>query len=118
MDMSKNIRIKPGKTQSKIGVAIGVVFCFIGLFFVIPTFGPRGILWTVLAVIITVINGLNGFTEKGVSTHEIVVDDCDNTEFDEELIKEKLKKLKEMYEDELISAEEYEMKKKEILDKL
>lgn len=116
--MSKNIRVKPGKTQSKIGVATGLVFCCIGLFFIIPTFGPFGILWTIMAVIITVINSLNAFSEKGVPTHEIVMEDDDDIVSKEDSIKERLKKLKEMYEDELITSEEYEAKKKELIDKL
>lgn len=115
--MSKNIRIKPGKTQSKVGVVIGLVFCFIGLFFVIPTFGSFGVLWTVIAFIIAVMNALNAFTKNGVPSHEIVIDDG-NTSIGEESTKERLKKLKEVYEDELITSEEYEIKKKEILDKL
>ena len=46
--MSKNIRVKPGKTQSAMGFAVGIVFCLIGLFLVIPQFGAFGIFWTTI----------------------------------------------------------------------
>lgn len=118
--MSKRIRVKPGKTQSKMGFITGLIFCCIGLFFVIPSCGAFGIVWTLLAVVITVTNALNAFTEKGVPSHEIVLDDSDNTESasNEDSIEERMEKLKEMYEKELITSDEYEAKKKDLLDKL
>lgn len=64
--MAKKIKVKPGKAQSKAGFFVGLVFCLIGLVVVIPTFGPFGIFWTLVAVIITVthykcIYGRRGF---------------------------------------------------------
>lgn len=50
--MAKKIKVKPGKAQSKAGFFVGLVFCLIGLVVVIPTFGPFGIFWTLVAVII------------------------------------------------------------------
>lgn len=44
--MSKKIYVRPGKGQSKIGFAVGIVFCLIGVFVVIPTFGLFDIIWT------------------------------------------------------------------------
>ena len=44
--MSKKIHIRPGKSQSKAGFVVGIIFCLIGLFVVIPTFGIFGIFWT------------------------------------------------------------------------
>lgn len=116
--MSRRIRVKPGKTQSKIGFAMGLVFCGIGIFFVIPTFGGFGIIWTLFAVIITVSSALNAFTDKGVASHEIVVDEDGPYASGEDLIEERLKKLKDMYEKELITSDEYEAKKRELLDKM
>ena len=67
----KNIRVRPGKTQSAMGFAVGIIFVLIGLIVVIPTFGLFGLLWTGIAVAITVVNGLNAFGKKGVPTMEI-----------------------------------------------
>ena len=58
----KKIKVRPGKTQSKFGFIVGIVFCIIGCVVVIPIFGPFGILWTGVAVVITVMNFKNGFS--------------------------------------------------------
>ena len=75
--MSKKVRIKPGRTQSMVGFAAGILFCFIGIFVIIPVFGLFGIVWTLMAVIITITNAVNAFTDKGVTSHEIIIDDGD-----------------------------------------
>jgi hypothetical protein len=116
--MSKRVRVKPGKGQSMAGFFGGIIFCFIGLFIVIPTFGPFGFLWTSFAVIITVINGVNAFTNKGIASHEITIDDdlvpqnFDNGKTTEE----RLKELQSLYEKDMISTEEYQEKRKHILE--
>jgi hypothetical protein len=123
--MAKKIKVKPGKTQSKAGFFVGLVFCLIGLVVVIPTFGPFGIFWTLVAVIITVTHGKNAFTEEGVSTHEIIIEDNDlmkNPDIvkstseetkDEEYVyisdaKKRLEEIKILYENGLMTKEEYE----------
>ena len=58
-----------------VGLVAGALFVLIGLFVVIPAVGGFGIIWTLFAVAITAVNGYNAFSEKGVATHEIVVDD-------------------------------------------
>lgn len=123
--MSKNIRVKPGKTQSKAGMAAGVLFCLIGVFVVIPTFGMFGIIWTVFALIITIINGINAFSDRGVPSHEIVIEDGEDPGISEEKteslkteIEERLNAAKSLYESGTITEEEYEQKRKEILGRL
>lgn len=111
--MSRKIRVKPGKGQSMAGLCVGVLFCLIGLFVVIPSFGLFGIFWTLMAVIITVTNAVNAFSQKGISTHEIIVD-----ENDQEDIENRLKAAKKLYEEGIITKEEYESKHKEILKDL
>ena len=73
--MKRSIKVKPGKTQSTMGFVTGLIFVGIGLFVVIPTFGPFGIFWTLIAVAITAVNGVNAFGKKGVASHEIVVEE-------------------------------------------
>ncbi|MBR2409728.1 MAG: SHOCT domain-containing protein [Lachnospiraceae bacterium] len=127
----KKIKVRPGKTQSKFGFIVGIVFCIIGCVVVIPIFGPFGILWTGVAVVITVMNFKNGFSDEGVATHEIIIDESeDATEQDWNAvggnrsvqnedgdIEAKLKKLNSLYEQRLITSSEYEEKRKELLDK-
>ena len=73
--MSKKVRIKPGKGQSMMGFIVGILFCLIGVFVVIPSVGLFGIFWTLMALIITITNGMNAFTDKGVASHEIEIDE-------------------------------------------
>ena len=69
--MSKKIHVRPGKGQSKAGFGVGIVFCLIGLFVVIPIFGPFGILWTAGAGWITYVHYKNGFTNEPIDSHVI-----------------------------------------------
>ena len=110
--MSKKVRIKPGRTQSMVGFAVGILFCFIGIFVIIPVFGLFGIVWTLMAVIITITNAVNAFTDKGVTSHEIIIDD------DEESIESRLRAAEELYNAGTITEDEYEEKRKEILKDL
>lgn len=108
----KSVKVKPGKTQSKVGFAVGLIFVLIGCVVVIPTFGPFGILWTAVAAFIAYSHYKNGFTEEGFATHEIVIDDAEDESED---IEEKLKKLDSLYQQGLITREEYDEKRKEFL---
>lgn len=42
----KRIKVKPGKTQSRMGFIVGLLFVVFGIFVAIPTFGLFGIVWT------------------------------------------------------------------------
>lgn len=126
----RRIKVKPGKTQSKFGFIVGIVFCIIGCVVVIPMAGLFGVLWTGIAVVITVMNYKNGFSDEGVATHEIIIDESEDsvertfyteestrrTESSGEDIEAKLKKLNSLYEQGLITASEFEAKRKELLD--
>ncbi len=123
--MSKRVRVKPGKGQSSVGFIAGLVFCFIGLFIVIPTFGIFGIFWTVIAVVITVSHGFNAFSDKGIVSHEIIIDDDDrNHEYDNnhdymdnrKTPEERLSEIQSLYEKGIITENEYQQKRRQILE--
>ncbi len=132
--MSKRrIRVKPGKAQSMVGFFVGIVFCLIGVFAVIPAAGLFGIFWTVMAGIITASNGMNAFSDRGVASHEIVIEDEGKQEYkvssdqepenpDAEEMKEEVERrlaiAKDLYQEGTITKEEYEEKRKEILKEL
>lgn len=133
--MSKRIHVRPGKGQSKMGFGVGIIFCLIGVFLVIPTFGLFGVFWTAVAGWITYVNYKNGFTEEQIDSHVIEIEDdgrdvtvtkhgayhtysYDAEETSEESVEDRLKKLQNLYNQSLITSEEYEQKKKEILDEL
>ena len=140
--MSKKIHVRPGKGQSKFGFVVGIIFCLIGLCVVVPTFGLFGLLWTAVAGYITYVNYRNGFTDKQIDSHVIEVDgdgeDVTVTshtglgrhiysvdenpvrtdEYRKESVETRLKTLTDLYAQSLITREEYEQKKKEILEEL
>ena len=122
----KRVRVKPGKTQSAMGFIVGIVFVLIGLFMVVPMFGLFGLLWTGMAVVITVINGLNAFGKKGVPTMEIYSEEEDEplspAREDHDHIpstalttQERLEQLQTLKEAGLLTDEEYRNKREEIL---
>jgi len=121
--MGKRIKVKPGKGQSAVGFFVGIVFCLVGLFVAIPTFGLFGIFWTALAVVITFMNWKNAFTEKGITTHEIIIDDPANTVNNENVeiksdAKSRLEEIRQLYESGFLTKEEYEEKRKNIIDSI
>ena len=123
----KRVRVKPGKAQSTVSFVVGLAFVLVGLVMVVPTFGPFGLLWTGVAVAITVINGLNAFGKKGVPTMEIYSEEDDDeapspAREDHDHIpstalttQERLEQLKTLKEAGLLTDEEYRNKRKEIL---
>lgn len=109
----KTVKVKPGKTQSKIGFVVGLAFVLIGFVVVIPSAGLFGVVWTAAAGFIAYTHFKNGFTDEGMATHEIVID---QSEEEPEDIEDKLKKLDSLYQQGLITREEYEGKRKVFLD--
>lgn len=140
--MSKKIHVRPGKSQSKAGFVVGIIFCLIGLFVVIPTFGLFGILWTAVAGWIAFTHYRNGFTDKPMDSRVIEIEDNGEDvtvishtglgahsyvteekagrtdQAESESVEERLKKLTNLYVQALITKEEYYQKKKEILNDL
>ena len=145
--MSKKIHVRPGKTQSKAGFIVGIIFCLIGIVVVIPTFGPFGILWTAAAGWIAYSHYRNGFTDKPIATQVIEVEGdgeditvtkhsgfgaqaytaenagseygtSERDKTSQESVEERLRKLQSLYDQMLITRDEYEAKKKDILDDL
>lgn len=120
----KKIKVKPGKAQSKIGFIASLLFVVIGIVIAIPTFGLFGIIWTGLAALIAFTEFKNGFSDEGITTHEITIEDEDTRTSEgaddaEEVgndIEAKLIKLNSLYDQRLITREEYDEKRKELLD--
>lgn len=123
--MKKNIRYKPSKASAGMSFAVGIVFIIIGFTMVLPaTFGSGmlpvglfGLAWTGIAVAITVVNGLYLFGKRdntGFFGGYVITDE----ETGEASSEERLKKLQNLYDQRLITTEEYEEKRKEILKEL
>ena len=113
--MKKRIRARHSKAASKFAMFVGIAFCCIGFFVVIPMAGPFGILWTAVAVYITYANYRDGFTDNPIGAYEIHVDDIENQS---DSIEERLKKLDSLYNQGLITRDEYDEKRKQILNEI
>lgn len=72
---AKKVRIKLGEAQSLFGFIAGFIFLLVGIFIVINTFSVFGVFWTFGLVVIMVVNGYNAFSEKGIDTNVITIDD-------------------------------------------
>lgn len=116
--MSKKVKVRPSKGASLLGFAVGIVFIFIGATLAIPVGGLFGIFWTIIAVAITCINGINAFTEKGIADREIIIDDTLDKLSGEykSSTEQRLLELQGLYDKQLISKEEYERRRKEIIN--
>lgn len=118
MNGRKRMRVtqRPGKAGGILGLVFGAVFVLLGITVAIPSFGPFGILWTVLALAITVYNGYLAFGGKYVGPEISIETEGEPAESGD--IKGRLEKLEELYNSGLINYEEYERKRQDIINEL
>jgi len=114
--MLRRGHVRPSKPVSLITMVVGIGFVLVGLFVAIPGAGIIGVIWTLLALGITVLHAHNLFTDRGVPTEEVEFDLRDEAgsraadDFDT-----KLRKLAKLHEDGLVTDEEFERKRAEIV---
>ncbi|MFD2611155.1 SHOCT domain-containing protein [Paenibacillus gansuensis] len=108
-------RVKPSKGASLLGMIVGGIFVIIGFTTVLPTFGWFGIVWTLFALGIAISHAVNFFGRTGVANWdvEMQVPSAPTSTNDFE---SKLRKLEKLKQDGLISDEEYEDKRSQILN--
>jgi len=119
--MNQRYNVRPGKGQSMFGFIAGIIFVLLGFTVVLPTFGTFGIVWVIFTIGITVMHGLNAFTQKGVATHRVDVTTEANTSTEaikqsNDRFDEKLRKLHQLKQEGILTDEEYEEKKKQMLN--
>ena len=127
----RRVTYRPSKSQGAFGVAVGCIFVLLGLFMVIPIFGLFGVLWTLIAVGITAMNAYQAFG-KGYVGPEITIEEEPEISQQQTVsspppqtndhipstalnAKERLQQLKDLKEAGLLSPQEYEKKRQEIL---
>ena len=115
----RRVTYRPSKTAAIFGGVMGCIFVGIGIFVVIPMFGAFGILWTLIAVGITGINLYQAFG-KGYVGPEIHIEEenGENPSAAGTSPEERLRQLQSLYDQRLITPEEYEQKRQEILKEL
>lgn len=130
----RRVTYRPSKAQGAFGMVWGGVFVLIGLFVVIPIFGPFGILWTLAAIGITAMNGYQAFGKKYTGPEITIEEDSTqmpnvqpsspspethdhipSTALD---AKERLEQLESLKQAGLITQSEYDQKRREILERL
>jgi UPF0716 family protein affecting phage T7 exclusion len=99
-----------------VGVIAGTFFIFIGLTIAIPGAGWFGVLWTLGAIAITAFNAWNLLSDRGVSLYDVDVDVREEKPPAPEAFDSKLRKLARLREDGLITDEEFQRKRAEILN--
>lgn len=114
--MKKKYTVRPTKMQSLPGFIVGIIFVLLGIFAVIPSSGAFGIIWTLVAGLITVVNGINVFSEDGIPMGTVITEETEQKPRDN--TRERLEKLEALYRDGLITKIEYEQKRREILNEL
>ena len=117
----RKVTYRPGKAQGIFGIVWGCVFSLIGLVVVVPAAGAFGLLWTAMAVGITAMNAYQSFGKKyhGPEIHIEEEDGEGSAAWDAaapaEDAKGRLEQLESLKSAGLITHEEYQKKREEIL---
>lgn len=67
-------RIRPSKPASVFTMVVGIALVVVGVSAVVPEFGAFGLLWTLVALGITVFSAINAFTTRGVAGEVVEFD--------------------------------------------
>ncbi len=111
----RRVTYRPSRAGGVVSLIFGLVFVAVGIFVVIPQAGWFGIVWTALAAVITVANVYAAFGGKyGRSQIEIEDDDAPHKSD----AQARLEELRTLYDQRLITEEEYEKKRAEIIERL
>ena len=109
--MAYRIGVKPGRAASIVGMVVGSLFVLLGIAVIVPTFGAFGLLWTAVAGAIALFYAYNFFSSRGVSTYEVNVESPDSVDD----LDASLRKLARLKDDGLLSDQEYEQKRAEVM---
>ena len=118
------MRYRPSKASCIFSGIVGIIFSCIGLFVVIPSFGPFGILWTLIAIGITVYQFAMAAGKVSMGSWSIEDEDSAGEgsgsagDGSGRSAQDRLTELQNLYDRRLITQEEYEQKRQEILKDL
>ena len=118
--MKRNIQVKPSKASATAQFIGGIVAVMIGVLFVLPMTsehdGPVwfAVVWIVMALIGTIAGAVNAFSDKGIPTEEIVMDD-DSPSLSPRSTESRLLELEDMRKKGLVSDAEFQQTRERIL---
>lgn len=118
----RRVTYRPSKSQAIFTGVVGIIFVLIGIFVAIPSVGAFGVLWTLIAAGITVMNFYQAFG-KGYVGPEISIEEDGETpnpagQAPGVSAQDRLTELRALYDQRLITQEEYDAKRQEILKEL
>lgn len=114
--MFPNYRVRQSRASSVLGMIVGLFFIFIGITQFLEL-GLFGILWTLVASIMTITQAINVFSNKGVPTYDIEMKGSHSSiKTPSENNETKIRQLHRLKIDNIISEEEFQKKKNEILN--
>ena len=122
--MRRRMRYRPSKASCIFSGIVGIIFSCIGLFVVIPSFGPFGILWTLIAIGITIYQFAMAAGKVSMGSWSIEDEDSAGEgsgsagDGSGRSAQDRLTELQNLYDRRLITQEEYEQKRQEILKEL
>lgn len=108
-------RVRPSRGMSAFGMAAGLLFVLLGFLVAIPTFGTVGWIWTGVAALITLYHAVNTLSDRGVSQMEVDVELPGRASGDAASIEDRLAKLAELRARGVITQDEEEQQRREIL---
>ncbi|MEQ2456607.1 SHOCT domain-containing protein [Flavonifractor hominis] len=114
----KRVTYRPSKSQAVFGGVVGCIFVGIGLFVAIPMAGLFGIFWTLVAVGITAMNFYQAFGKGYVGPEIHIEDEAAEQSGAPSDPQQRLRQLQTLYDQRLITQEEYDQKRQEILKEL
>jgi hypothetical protein len=106
----RRVRIKPSKSTSLITMIAGIFMIGFGIMEAIPASGDLGILFTLMVVAITAYSAFNAFSDRGLATQEIEIEDAGDSDMVHDDVADRLERLKSLRMDGLITEEEYQRK--------
>ena len=118
MRRRRNYQVRPTRAGSIFGVVIGAVFVLIGFTVVLPNAGIFGLFWTGIAVAIMAFQIYILVSGKGAYRVEMEEETLPGPEEASQGIagvEERLQTLQRLYDQRLITREEYDRKRQEIL---
>ncbi|WP_101845617.1 SHOCT domain-containing protein [Halobacillus sp. Marseille-P3879] len=114
--MASRYRIKPSKSASVLGIVIGCIFIFAGIT-LSSQLGTFGIIWTIAAIVITGYHVLNLCSDSGASVYRADLEKEGAPQAGSSNDPEtQIRQLHRLKEDNMISKEEYQKKKTELLN--
>lgn len=121
MRRRKRVTYRPSKADGVLGGVVGIVFVILGVVYAIPLFGMFGLIWTFAALGIAGVSLYRAFGGKYGSPQIEIEDEGEEpptVPLRTEDPQERLEQLRSLYDQRLITQEEYEEKRKEILKEL